>query len=292
MLSPALIWSRFDPESMAGEAAVRRRLKHTACTAIEARSTLALVARALGIEVPPAAALARLAEGLSANPAWFLAEPVMLSPDRDRLLLQKLGEDGLSPDEAREMIEAAHAHFPDDELRIERTGTGRWYARLGGIEARAGLTVEAAEGVSLAAMPEAFGVSLEGMRVLNELQMLWYEHPVNLARKQAGRPQANALWVWGGGALPPVAPRVQARVLAARATELNGLAQWLDLECRAPDVALTYGIAPGLVAVIGAGEDALGQRWLAAFARQRGAFRLFGAGRMRDVPGRRFWQRW
>lgn len=292
MLSPALIWPHFDPESAAGERAVQRRLKRASSTAIEARSTLALAAQALGIEVPPAAAMARLAAGRAPDPAWFMAEPVMLSPDRDRLLLQRLDEDGLSPDEARALVETMHEHFPEDELRLERTGTGQWYARFGGVEARAGLAVEAAEGVSLAVMPDTFGVSLEGMRVLNELQMLWFEHPVNLARKQAGRPQANALWVWGGGALPPVAPRVHAQVLAVRATQLNGLAQWLGLERREPDAALDEGVAPGLVVAVGADEDALGKRWLTAFARQRSAFRLFAAGRMWDVPCRRFWQRW
>ncbi|MGA7965437.1 MAG: hypothetical protein WCB49_06065 [Gammaproteobacteria bacterium] len=292
MLSPALIWPHFDPQAAAGERFVQQRLKRAPSTVIEARSTLALVARALGIEAPPAAALARLAEGRSASPSWFLAEPVMLTPDRDRLLLRRLGEEELSPNEARALIETVHGHFPETELQLERAVDGHWYARLEGVDARPGFAVEAVAGAVIEATPEVFGVSAAGVRVLNELQMLWYEHSVNRARKEAGRLQANALWVWGGGALPAVVPRVRARVLAAQAPELSGLSQWLDLERREPDAALNEGIAPGLVAVIGAGEDALGQRWLTAFARQRGAFRLFGAGRMWDVPGRRFWQRW
>ncbi|MGH8127973.1 MAG: hypothetical protein ACRETC_06345 [Gammaproteobacteria bacterium] len=292
MLSPVLIWPHFDPQTVAGERRVQRRLKHVSPTVIEAQSALALVSGVFGIDTPPAAALTRLAEGRPVGSAWFMAEPVILTPDRDRLLLRRLGEDGLSTSESRALIDTSHEHFPETELRLEWAGPGHWYARLDGAEPRSGLPAEMAEGTAIEATPGIFGVNADGMRVLNELQMLWYEHPVNRARQAAGRLQANALWVWGGGALPPAPPRVAARMLAARSAELDGLAQWLDLERREPDAALDKGIEPGLVAVIGAGEDTLGRRWLTAFARQRGAFRLFGAGRMWDVPRRRFWQRW
>ena len=35
-------------------------------------------------------------------------------------------------------------------------------------------------------------------RLLNEIQMAWYEHPVNEARAQRGLPPVNALWLYGG----------------------------------------------------------------------------------------------
>ena len=38
-------------------------------------------------------------------------------------------------------------------------------------------------------------------RVLNQIQMIWYEHPVNLIRQQTGLPPVNALWL--GGSLNP-----------------------------------------------------------------------------------------
>jgi len=292
MLSPALIWPHFDPEAAAGERAIPRRLRRARPSPITAGSPLALAALALGIDAPPAAALTRLAEGRTTDSVAFLAEPVMLSPDRDRLLLQRLGEEPLNPSESQALIESAHGHFPENELRLERTGTGHWYARFGGVEARAGIAIEAAEGASITATPEAFGVSLQGMRVLNELQMLWFEHPVNVARKQAGRPQANALWVWGGGTLPSAPSGVEAHTLVADAPELAGLAQWLGVERRDPDVARIPVIEPGLVVALGPGADTTGRSWLDAFCRQRHAFRLFAAGRMWHVPGRHLWQRW
>ena len=40
---------------------------------------------------------------------------------------------------------------------------------------------------------------------MTEVQMLWHEHPVNLARERRGLPAINSMWFWGGGALeaPP-----------------------------------------------------------------------------------------
>jgi hypothetical protein len=292
MLSPVLIWPHFDPTTVVGERAVQRRLAPARHAVTEARSTLALAALALGIEAPPAAALTCIAEGRSTDPTWFLAEPVMLIPDRDRLLLRRLGGDGLSAAEAQALIGAAHEHFPAAELRLERAAPGHWYARFGSAEARAGLAPEGVEETPVDITPEIFGLSMEGVRELNELQMLWYEHSVNRVRREAGRLQANALWVWGGGALPPVVPSVNARVLAAQAQELRGLAQWLHLEHRMPETALVEGVEQGLMVAVGAGEEALGRRWLTALAGQRGRFLLFASGRMWEVPARAFWRHW
>ena len=41
--------------------------------------------------------------------------------------------------------------------------------------------------------------SLRGWRkLLNEIQMIWHEHPVNLARTARGLPPINSLWLYGG----------------------------------------------------------------------------------------------
>jgi hypothetical protein len=36
-------------------------------------------------------------------------------------------------------------------------------------------------------------------RVFNEIQMLLYDHPVNVEREQRGEPVVNSVWFWGGG---------------------------------------------------------------------------------------------
>lgn len=42
-------------------------------------------------------------------------------------------------------------------------------------------------------------------RLLNEIQMAWYEHPANEARAQRGLPPVNALWLYGGARRWPTA---------------------------------------------------------------------------------------
>ena len=49
-------------------------------------------------------------------------------------------------------------------------------------------------------------------RLSNEVQMLLHDHPVNLRRQQAGQVPVNALWFWGGGALPVRNRRVEIAV--------------------------------------------------------------------------------
>jgi hypothetical protein len=38
----------------------------------------------------------------------------------------------------------------------------------------------------------------EWRRLLNEIQMVWHEHPVNLARAERGEVPINSLWLFGG----------------------------------------------------------------------------------------------
>lgn len=292
MLSPALVWPQFDPHEMAENRGLRRRLQRAETGPLEGRSTLELTARALGIDAPPAAALTRLGEGLEPDAAWCLAEPVTLVPDRDRLMLRRLGRDALDANEARALVEAVHAHFPGHELRLEPAAQGRWYARLGDAEPRPGIAPAAAEGESLPATPETFGVGPAGLRVLNELQMLWFEHPVNLERKQSGRPQANALWLWGGGALPASAPAVRACAVVTDEAQVEGLARWLGLERRDAANPETIRVEPGLVVAIDANDGVGGRAWLEAFGSTGPAFRVFAAGRSWTVPARRFRRRW
>ena len=66
--------------------------------------------------------------------------------------------------------------------------------------------------------------------LLNEIQVLLHQHPLNAARRARGLTPVNSLWLWGGGRLPAVSTSklhgvigddLLLRALAARA----GLAQ-------------------------------------------------------------------
>lgn len=292
MVTPTLVWPGFSPDALQGGARVRRRLARAEVTAHESHGLLGLVARALDMAAVPAAALSRLAAGEQARPGEYLAEPVMLSPDRDRLLLRRLGGEGLARAESDALIEAAHRHFPREELLIERDGD-RWFAQLPGSRACAGFTAGEADGMLLAPMPEQFGISLAGMRVLNELQMLWFKHPVNETRRRAGRPEANTLWVWGGGGLPPGPATVEGlSSIVSSDPVLAALADWLGLGHKGPEAALGQGDPRGGLFIVGVGEDNLGLRWLERLSARRPPYRLLASGREWQVPARHWAWRW
>jgi len=86
--------------------------------------------------------------------------------------------------------------------------------------------------------------------------------------------QANALWLWGGGALPPAPDIAIEGALLASDVSVRGLASWLGLACgRLAPPADTDLDDTALVAVA-EGEDALARRWLEALAARRAGFRL------------------
>src|SRR5690606_32431554 len=46
-------------------------------------------------------------------------------------------------------------------------------------------------------------------RLVNEIQMRWFEHPINRARYQQGLLPVNSLWLFGGGRLNQLRPAAE-----------------------------------------------------------------------------------
>jgi hypothetical protein len=71
--------------------------------------------------------------------------------------------------------------------------------------------------------PEPRGQDAKGlMGMVNEAQMLLHDHPVNQTREDSGRLPVNGLWLWGGGILPAMRPRLD--LAASDAEEIRALA--------------------------------------------------------------------
>ncbi len=67
-------------------------------------------------------------------------------------------------------------------------------------------------------------------RLLNELQMVWHEHPINEARETAGRPAINGVWLYGGakGWQPQPVEDVQWCDNLKSAAKVGDWHQWLQ----------------------------------------------------------------
>jgi hypothetical protein len=140
----------------------------------------------------PSAPFALLGEGIAPGDAfWAHAEPVHLRPDGDRVRAAGGSMLNLSDEEAKVLAATINAHF-GDALSVELAG-GRWYARLASPPSQATVPFRQLDTV------ETRSASIEWHKVMNEVQMLLYEHPVNQAREAGGHAPVNGVWLWGGG---------------------------------------------------------------------------------------------
>ncbi len=144
---------------------------------------------------------------------YFRADPVHLAPDRDQVVMLPLSVLHVQADETRALKAIFNRIYEAEGYRLETPQPERWYLRVPApLNCVTHEPVVVAGGSVFEFMPQ--GEDGQGLRqLMNEVQMLLYEHPVNLAREAAGRPAINSLWLWGGGSLPETSVTGPVRVL-------------------------------------------------------------------------------
>ena len=177
---------------------------------------------------------------------WLRADPVHLRVEHERVLLADSRTFSISLEEACQFVEVINKHFAKDDfspscemdnrrklISLLPLSADRWYLYMQTtpiIQTHL-LSEAAAKNIN-----EHFPYGTEGMfwkGILNEIQMLLYEHPLNQAREQRGDLAINGIWLWGGGVIPKfvtspythvwsndVFPRSLARACGANHTEL------------------------------------------------------------------------
>ncbi|MEN8177676.1 MAG: hypothetical protein ABFS39_03560 [Pseudomonadota bacterium] len=139
-----------------------------------------------------------------ADACWIRADPVHLRPDRDRLLLFNCEQMEITASEAEEIARQFNAHFAEEGFQLLTAGPERWYLKLKhcpelkthGLSQVVGHHIEPF-------MPEGHDAR-RWRQLLNEMQMLLFQSPVNQQREAEGRLTINGLWLSGIGQLPEV----------------------------------------------------------------------------------------
>jgi len=146
----------------------------------------------------PIAACSALADAaLSAR--WRL-DPVNLHIGRDHLVLTDPARLALGADDARALAASIAGLFQDEGMTLLAAHPERWY--LQETEPSRGLRLQTRS------MLAALGRSIDGWqptgddarrwrRIVNEVQMSWYRHPVNERRESEGLMPVNSLWIEG-----------------------------------------------------------------------------------------------
>ena len=152
----------------------------------------------------PAGALTLAASGGAAGDAtWMRADPAHLRLNRDELVLVPATAFGVTASDAQALTTTLNRHF-SGELTFYPLSGERWCVRIDGIPA-AGLRTKTPAEVAGRDINRHLPSGDGAMRwhgLLNEIQMLLHEHPVNEARESRGEPAVNSVWLWGAGVLP------------------------------------------------------------------------------------------
>lgn len=153
----------------------------------------------------PVAALTLEADGVDPQQAyWLRADPVHLRLDPGGLVLTEIGDWPLAPGEAGALIETLNQRFAADGIAFVAPCPQRWYVRLETDPQIVTVALEEVAGHPVDPHLPAGSGALAWHRILNEIQMLLHDHPVNREREARGLPPVNSVWLWGGGRSPRV----------------------------------------------------------------------------------------
>ncbi|MEZ5729204.1 MAG: hypothetical protein R3E48_15150 [Burkholderiaceae bacterium] len=137
------------------------------------------------------------ATGLMPPAGALVVRPVHLHVGLDHLVLLPPHALSLSRSQAEALVEAANRHLEPDGASLSCAGPDWWL--LKGIRATEAVirSSRVAAGRNVTAyLPEGPGAR-ELIRIVNELQMLWHDHPGNVERERSGQLTVNGLWIEG-----------------------------------------------------------------------------------------------
>jgi hypothetical protein len=181
---------------------------------------------ALPADVPVAGCAALIdldtGPGTVAGRRWRL-DPVHLHVGRDHLVLTDPASLALESGDAATLAASIAPLFADEGLALHLGMGPRWVLRETDPARPLRLATRSmigAVGRSIDAWQPLGDDARRWRRIVNEVQMTWFEHPVNQRREEAGLPTVNSLWIEGpcpaaaAGAAPDPRHVVAARIAA------------------------------------------------------------------------------
>lgn len=200
----------------------------------------ALIAQDFGLQANPdypLAALAACADGLVVGEGyWLRADPVHLILQRDSFSLGEPVPLVVLPEQAEAVLTSLNRHFAEDGIEFLRGVSGAWYVKVAHAPQIKTTLPHAVLGRNVHGFMPQGTEAAKWRSLVNELQMLLFEHPVNLVREQQGALAINSIWLSGGG---DRASLVKYSALKPRSTDLvladtplyQGLAQHVGINC-------------------------------------------------------------
>ena len=185
----------------------------------------------------PLAPFMLLADGGTPGDAmWACIEPVHVRIAHDHLVLIDPATLGVRTEEARALLQTARPVIEELGIALQAPTPLRWYVSGEALGALAGASPLRATGRNIEIwLPHEARTgerSRAWMKLQNEVQMAWFEHPLNVERESHGLPAINSIWLHAQGAMRPVQSPF-ARVLSDAAAT-RGLALAAGIEPHTP----------------------------------------------------------
>ncbi len=183
----------------------------------------------------PIAAMCAALDGLDvADTFWLRADPVHLVLQRDCFSLDESVPLLVDATHAESMVASLNQHFNQDGLSFLIGHSGAWYLRTEQeLQIKTSLPSVAAGKNIHQFMPQGLDSS-KWLAVLNEVQMLLFEHPANEARESVGELAVNSIWLSGGGTMPQIPPlQNDIDLMLADSIFYQALAKSADVPCKA-----------------------------------------------------------
>jgi hypothetical protein len=203
-------------------------------------------------EAPLAPYMLRADGGDPGSSTWACVQPVHVRIAHDHLVLIDPASLALTEAEATALLEVARPLIEELGVRMVAPQPSRWYLASDAFGTLAGASPLRASGRNIEIwLPHEAHTgqrSRAWMKLQNEVQMAWFEHPVNEAREARGLPAVNSIWFHAQGAAQPVKSPF-GRVLSDAAAT-RGLALTAGVENGAAPASFaasvtSTGIAPG-----------------------------------------------
>jgi hypothetical protein len=200
-----------------------------------------VLARALGwpADAPaPWAARQARSDGIEvAGHAWGLLTPAHWRLDASSVHLADPQELALDEASSRALLAVLQPWFEEEGFRVAWGAPLRWYAAHPSLASLQTASLDRVIGRNVDVWLPPQGQARLIRRLQNEVQMLLYEHPLNVERQARGLPAVNSFWLSGCGAAQAetahdvqVDARLRAPVLAQDVAAWR--AAWVALDAR------------------------------------------------------------
>lgn len=150
----------------------------------------------------PVAPVAAEQDGLLAESYyWLCADPVHLRAARDQIMLVDASAFEVAMEEAEQYITAFNTHFADSGYTLFAPHPKRWYLRGANTPHIETYPLHQVSGQTVNKKIPRGNDALVWHRMANEIQMLFFNLPINETRQDQDKLPINGVWFWGGGRL-------------------------------------------------------------------------------------------